>query len=83
MEQVISLVGALLILAAYAGHQFGLIEHTDAAYSWMNLVGSLVLGIVAFRGQQWGFLLLEGVWAAVSVVPLVRPRPPLPPRSAA
>ena len=72
MEQVISLVGAVLILAAYAGHQFGLIEHTDAAYSWMNLVGSLVLGIVAFRGQQWGFLLLEGVWATVSVVPLIR-----------
>ena len=80
MEQVISLVGAILILAAYAGHQFGLIEHTDAAYSWMNLVGSLVLAIIAYRGQQWGFLLLEGVWAAVSVPPLVRPRPPLPPQ---
>ena len=83
MEQVISLVGAILILAAYAGHQFGLLEHTDAAYSWMNLVGSLVLGIVAYRGQQWGFLLLEAVWAAVSVPPLVRSRPPVPPRSSA
>jgi hypothetical protein len=80
MEQIISLGGAILILAAYAGHQFGLIEHTDAAYSWMNLVGSLVLAIVAYRGQLWGFLLLEGVWAAVSVVPLVRPQPSLPPQ---
>ena len=80
MEQVISLVGAILILAAYAGHQFGLIEHTDAAYSWMNLVGSLVLAIVAYREQLWGFLLLEGVWATVSVPPLVRPRPSLPPK---
>jgi hypothetical protein len=80
MEQVISLVGAILILAAYAGHQFGLIEHTDAAYSWMNLVGSLVLAVVAYRGQQWGFLLLEVVWAAVSLVPLVRPQPSLPPQ---
>ena len=80
MEQVISLVGAILILAAYAGHQFELIEHKDAAYSWMNLIGSLVLAVIAYRGQQWGFLLLEGVWAAVSVPPLVRPRPSLPPK---
>ena len=80
MEQVISLVGAILILAAYTGHQFGLIEHTDAAYSWMNLVGSLVLAIIAYRGQLWGFLLLEAVWAAVSVPPLVRSRPSLPPQ---
>jgi len=80
MEQVISLVGAILILAAYAGHQFGLIEHTDAAYSWMNLVGSLVLAIIAYRGQLWGFLLLEAVWAAVSLVPLLRSRPSLPPQ---
>ena len=80
MEQVISLVGAILILAAYAGHQFGLIERTDAPYSCMNLVGSLVLAVIAYRGQQWGFLLLEGVWATVSVVPLVRPQPSLPPQ---
>ena len=78
MEQVISLAGAILILTAYAGHQFGLIEHTDAAYSWMNLIGSLVLAIIAYLGQQWGFLLLEVVWAAVSVLPLVRPRPSQP-----
>ena len=67
-----------IIVAAYAGHQFGLIEHTDAAYSWMNLVGSLVLAIIAYRGQLWGFLLLEAVWAAVSVPPLLRSRPSRP-----
>ena len=83
MEQVISLGGAILILAAYAGNQIGFIEHTEAAYSWMNLIGSLVLAVIAYGAQQWGFLLLEGVWAAVSVPPLLRSRPRLPPRSAA
>lgn len=75
MEQVIAVAGALLILTAYAGQQFGWLERTRPAYSWMNLVGALVLTVVAYRAGQWGFVLLEGVWAAVSVPPLVWRRP--------
>ena len=66
--------GALLVLAAYAGQQMGLIDRTNPLYSWMNLIGSLVLTVIAFRGQQWGFMLLEGVWAIVSVPPLLARR---------
>jgi len=80
MEQVISIVGAVLILAAYAAHQYGLLDRTHAAYHWLNLIGAVVLTVVAFRAQQWGFVLLEGVWAAVSVPPLIRVSPALPPK---
>jgi hypothetical protein len=41
----------------------------------MNLIGAVVLTVIAFRAQQWGFVLLEGVWAVISVPPLIRPRP--------
>jgi hypothetical protein len=75
MEQLIAVAGSLLILAAYAGHQRGLIDRTHPAYSWMNLIGAVVLTVIAFRAQQWGFVLLEGVWAVISVPPLIRPRP--------
>jgi len=80
MEQIISIVGAVLILAAYAAHQYGWLDRTHASYHWLNLVGSVVLTVIAFRASQWGFVLLEGVWAVVSVPPLIRVRPSLPPQ---
>lgn len=71
MEQLISISGALLILGAYGAQQMGVLDKRHPAYSWMNLVGSVVLTIIAFRGQQWGFVLLEGAWAVLSVPPLL------------
>lgn len=36
-------------------------------YLVLNLVGSAVLAVLAWEERQWGFLLLESVWAAVSL----------------
>ena len=72
MEQLVSVAGALLILGAYTVHQFGLMARTHAAYIWMNFVGALVLTVIAWRAQLWGFVLLEGAWAAISIAPLIR-----------
>jgi len=72
MEQAVSITGALLILAAYAGNQFALLDRRDRVYNVMNLVGSVVLTVIALRASQWGFVLLEGAWAVLSVPPLLR-----------
>jgi hypothetical protein len=34
-------------------------------------VGSVVLTVDAWHGQQWGFVLLESVWALVSLWSIV------------
>ncbi len=72
MNQVIQVVGALLILAGFAAAQFGWLRVDSRLYLVLNLVGAIVLAYLAWDERQWGFLLLETVWAMVSLWSLVR-----------
>jgi uncharacterized membrane protein YdcZ (DUF606 family) len=74
--QVISLLGAGLLLGAYLANLRGWLGREDRMYSALNLVGALLLAWVAVVDQRWGFILLEFTWALVSLPPLLRPRRP-------
>jgi len=70
--QVISLVGAAMILGAYIANQRGWTGPSRSDYNLANLAGALLLGWVAIADQRVGFIVLEGVWALVSIPPLLR-----------
>lgn len=61
-----------MVLAAYALIQAGVWRELDAGYLALNIVGSLLLGIVAIEDRRVGFVLLEFVWAGIGVVGVVR-----------
>lgn len=65
-EQLVQVLGAVLILAAFVLAQWRRLETDSFAYLVPNVVGSAALAVDAWVGSQWGFVLLEGVWALVS-----------------
>ena len=74
MDQVVQVIGALMILIAYAAAQTGRWSTDAPAYLWLNEIGSLILAVLAATSKNWGFLLLEGVWAIVTAWSLIRRR---------
>jgi hypothetical protein len=71
MSQFVQVVGALSILAAFTAAQLGRLDVRGWPYLWLNAAGATVLALDAWHEQQWGFALLEGVWALVSAAGLL------------
>ena len=71
MSQAVQIVGALAILAAFVAAQLRVLDVRSWPYLWLNLAGALVLALVAWHEELWGFFLLEGVWTLVSAWGLV------------
>ncbi len=72
MLQAVSVVGALLILLAFAANQLGRTDTSSLSYQIANFVGSAILTVVAVIEVQLGFILLEGAWALVSLWGTIR-----------
>lgn len=79
MDQIAQIAGAVLILIAFTAAQRGSMSPHSLVYLVLNFVGSVVLAAVALAGENWGFLMLEGVWAVVSawgLLTTLRGQPP-------
>jgi len=70
MEQALQVVGAIVILVACALVQQGRMATNNRGYLLLNLAGSALLAVLAGESRQWGFLLLEGAWALISLASL-------------
>ena len=67
LDQLISLAGAALVLAAYIALQRSWLPKESRAYNALNLVGATMLTWSAVRSWNIGVMVLEGAWALLSL----------------
>jgi len=70
MGQAVQIFGSVLILVSFGLAQLQRLNTRSRPYLTLNLAGSAILAADAAAGAQWGFLLLEGAWALVSLLGL-------------
>ena len=65
--QLVSILGALAILGAFAANQFGWIQPSQLPYAIANFAGAGILTVVAVADGQAGFVVLQGAWTLISL----------------
>jgi hypothetical protein len=71
MSEVLQWTGAIVVLVGFALSQWGVWSVVSYRYLVCNLAGGAGLSVAALLSHQWGFVLLEGVWALVAANSIV------------
>lgn len=66
MSEVLQWTAAIVVLAGFGLSQWGVWSVISYRYLVSNFVGGAGLSVAALLSHQWGFVLLEGVWALVA-----------------
>lgn len=72
LNVILEFIGALGILVPFALFQLGRMSQHHVAYLIANAFGAALLTVVAYITAQWGFVILQGVWAVAALVGILR-----------
>ncbi|KAA5821454.1 hypothetical protein FPF71_16390 [Algibacter amylolyticus] len=67
----IGFLGVFQILLAYLLNVLGKIDNKHLAFILLNLVGASMACLASILIQYWPFIILEGIWALVSLYSLI------------
>ena len=69
---ILGMIGVSGILGAYFLNLFNMIDQNSYSYILINLIGATLACISSVMIESIPFTILEGVWALVSLVALVK-----------
>ena len=71
MNDLLQVIGALLLVGAFAAAQIGWLRPQDLRYLLANLAGGLILLVIAAAAGQPGFVITNGFWTLISIWGLI------------
>lgn len=72
VAQAIGWVGAVLLTLGYWLVSTGRVDGEGPVFQWVNVLGSLFLGIAAAGGRVWASVALNSLWVGIGLVVLGR-----------
>jgi hypothetical protein len=69
---LVGIFGTAIILIAFVLNQIQYWDEKDLLYDIANAIGSILLGFYAWHLSSYPFVVLNAVWAAVSVRDITR-----------
>ena len=71
-NDIIGAIGVGLILIAYFLNIFSLIKKDGVLFFVLNIIGASITCYASVLISFWPFIILEGTWAIVSVIGLLK-----------
>lgn len=70
--EILGLFSAALALSAFIANERNILKNDDVRYDLLNFLAGLGLAVYAFSIHALPFLLVNGVWAFVSGMDLIK-----------
>jgi hypothetical protein len=71
-NDIVGAIGVGLILLAYCCNTFSFIEKDGRLFFMMNIAGAALACYASLLINYWPFVILEGMWTAVSVIAFIK-----------
>ena len=71
-NDIIGFVGVAILLIAFLLNITNRISRDDITYILMNFIGAGIATFASVLINYWPFIILEGIWAVVSLIALIK-----------
>ena len=72
ISNILGTIGVTLLLLAYFLHGRNIISHKGIIYIALNFSGAVIACISSLLLEFYPFVVLEGIWAIVSLLPFIK-----------